>query len=503
MSVPPTSVTDLAARPTTQAFALVEVGTLVVGVPTRAVVQAIPRPQTLTPIPRSKAALEGVFLLRGQAVPLINLQRWMASDSSSELALNQVLVLRADDKLLAIVVSAVKGMLQVNLSDVHQVHHDDDAEEFFHSVAIGDNRESLVTLLDVQRLAVQAQVWSNGAGQSAQGNGQGPSTTSLAHVTETHAVMRSGSVLLGIPGHAVGEVITGTQVKKIFGMSKDFIGMVRWRHKDVPVLDLAHALGAPQVSAQASKWLLVMHTGDDCLAFWADELCAVTTFPRQGIQLSHVAAGGIESFCSGSCRYQEGERVYLVDPQAIFAASPLSRLGAAPSSASSAQGAMLALAHTGQPQGDTAHVALIVFKSKLNWAAPMHAMHHIVKVPSAFKASGTSVGGVVGSIEWKGMTLPLIDLRLTFDTQPSALTDAARVIFVNLGDHMAGLLVEEVLALIPGHTASRSQFVSQGITIDMVTVGTGEQQKSYRIFDLATLVKSAGEGLATVSAIEP
>ncbi len=65
------------AVPDSLEFALFEVGSQRMGVPSANVVQAIAYPVALTHLPRAGQALAGVFTHRGQVVPLLDLQRWM------------------------------------------------------------------------------------------------------------------------------------------------------------------------------------------------------------------------------------------------------------------------------------------------------------------------------------------------------------------------------------------------------------------------------------------
>ena len=65
------------AAPGSLEFALFEVGSQRIGVPSANVVQAIAYPAALTHLPRAGQTLAGVFTHRGQVVPLLDLQRWM------------------------------------------------------------------------------------------------------------------------------------------------------------------------------------------------------------------------------------------------------------------------------------------------------------------------------------------------------------------------------------------------------------------------------------------
>ena len=74
---------------------------------------------------------------------------------------------------------------------------------------------------------------------------------------------------------------------------------------------------------------------------------------------------------------------------------------------------------------------------------------------------------------------------LSFDSAPDERT---RVIVVRVNGQTAGLVVDEVLALLPAQTGEHKRFsIARDTTVHMITVGQGEAQKSYRVLDLGAL----------------
>ena len=65
------------------------------------VVQAVPYPADITRIPRTTGALHGVFMHRGQLVPLVDLGHWMGQSEVSGKPAGEALVLKANGVVLA------------------------------------------------------------------------------------------------------------------------------------------------------------------------------------------------------------------------------------------------------------------------------------------------------------------------------------------------------------------------------------------------------------------
>lgn len=486
------------AAPGSLEFALFEVGSQRIGVPSANVVQAIAYPAALTHLPRAGQALAGVFTHRGQVVPLLDLQRWMqpqapdagqgAGAGAAVAAANasaggvgapqQVLILKAADKLMAVVVHAVKGLLRVPPEALRRIHHDEDAQEFFHSVLLAEDQQTLISLLDPQRLALQAQVWASAAAPAS----PPLQTSALApSAAETFAVVRLGTTLLALPASSVGEVLARPVLQKMGGLSSDFLGMTRWRGHDVPVLELAQMLGLPEARAGDAAWLLVLHLGLRTLAFYVDEIRAVRTLEASALQPGASLSDAMQPYCRGSCLLPDGERVYWLRPEALLDASPLSNVTRS-AVADTAVGP-LRLGY----QAASGSAALVVFKSRQLWAASMGLMREILTVPKDFQRVPEAASAMLGAVEWRGQSLALWDLRQALHAQPSVVGEEARIIVTQSGAHTVGLLVESVAALIPAHAGSRSRFRANGEVVEMVTVGSGAQQASYQLMDLNRL----------------
>jgi chemotaxis signal transduction protein len=305
-------------------------------------------------------------------------------------------------------------------------------------------------------------------------------------------VLRLGSTLLALPATAVGELLGDAAVQKMPGLGRSFLGMGQWRGHDLPVLDMALLLDLAQPPGDRTPWLLVLHLEARVLAFPVSEIVAVRRFDSASLQSASLLSGAMQAFCQSSCLTQQGERVYLLDAVALLDASPLSnRRQPAAAPADSA----LRLGHLRQ----AAAGALVVFKSRQLWAASMGLMREIVKLPphlQNLQVAPDGASALRGSMEWRGQSITLQDLRMLRDGQPSGLTQEARVMVIQSGSHSVGLLVESVVALIPGHSGTRARFSAHGTWVDMVTVGSGAEQLSYQLMDLSQVA-----GLAPTAAV--
>jgi len=288
-------------------FAQVELGGLRFGLATEHVVQALPRPPSLTRLPRSHGALEGVFNNRGQVVPVVDLRKWMADAPAADSTPPHVMVLGAEGRVVGVAVDAIRGLLRVHASRVHRVHRDDSNDSFFHSVAMPDDGSEPVSLLDPVRLMAQTQAWASGnaigetTAAAAQHNTGGTTTA-----TPRQALLRLGTTLLAVPALHVGEVLPALPVQRIFGRDNLLAGMVRWRQHDLPLVNPHRTLGLPATPPPApSRLVAVLRWGDRGLALPVDEVMGLHSFAQASVQAA--ADSGLEhaSLFAGTSFYTQ------------------------------------------------------------------------------------------------------------------------------------------------------------------------------------------------------
>ena len=487
-------------------FAHLDLGGLEIAIAAENVVQAMVYPDQMTVIPRTQDALEGIFLYRKSVIPVVDLMRWVRPDYQRK-GVSQLLVVASAERTFAIVIQAVVGHFKVAADAVQAVHHDELAHEFFHSVVLDAGADRLITLLDPARLALQTQVWTQRAGPHWQSNvapGQAAEThhsevsgsaLTAAVVTDPYAVIQHGGHSFAFPVASVAEVSRPLPIQKMSGLSP-FLGMSRWRDRDLAVFDLLSVLGlsavpptasrhpqAPKVSqalknsqaasdtavptGAANAAFLVLQQGASAMGFAISGYAMVQTLPLSSIQADVHGSAALTQFAQGSFWQADGTRCILLDAQALLAINPLSGLVG---NEGSAQGVNASTKLTNLASNET----LVVLQSGQAWAVPMHAMREIVALPP-----GSSSANAV--LEWRGQSVPVFDLRRLQQRNASVISDATRVVLTQTAAGLVGLLVEAVSALIPAHTGQISVFQQQGVPVQVVTTGHGAQQQSVQI----------------------
>lgn len=471
-------------------FAQVELGGLRFGLATSHVVQALARPRSLTRLPRSHGALEGVFNNRGQVVPVVDLRKWMADAPATDGTPPHVMVLAAEGRVVGVAVDAIRSLLRVRASCIHRVHRDDSSDSFFHSVAMPDDGGEPVSLLDPVRLMAQTQAWANGSALGDTGEAvEGVTHTthgSTATATPPQALLRLGNTLLAVPALHVGEVVPALPVQRIFGRDNPLLGMVRWRQYDLPLVNPDRTLGLPPAPKPATPRLMaVLLVGERGLALPVDEVVGLRGFAHTRVQAA--ADSGLEhaSLFAGTTQLDGGERVHLLDTDRLLALCHLGNQGTPPAGpATAAPQAALPALGSDAPQRE----GHIVFDAGALWAAPLSALLEITHLPANFRAQPPNTRGVIGTLEWRGRALPVLDVRQPTAERGPEHPTGAKLIAVQAHGAVAGLVVNDVVALLPAHVGVHTRLLmAGGEWLHMITVGDMGQRKSYRVMAVGNL----------------
>jgi purine-binding chemotaxis protein CheW len=460
-------------------FAQVELGGMLVGIAAGYVLRALPRPSALAQLPRSSGAIAGVFSDAGQVVPLVDLRRWMATEAGIEGVPAHVLVLGTGDRTIGLAVDAIRGLVRLPATRIRRVHHDDAIDGFFHSVATLDDGASLLSLLDPLRLMTQVQAWTCDEGAGGPGGPAADQAHADARAERTlFALVRIGSSVVAAPAAHAGEVVRQAQVQPL-DLGDSFVtGMMQWRGAHVPVLDAARLLALDAQAGQPAPLMLVLVDGAHRAALPVDEVIGVREIDLARVEAPGDAGlppGGL--FC-GVAQVGETGRALLLDTDTLLASHAPTGMAATGASAGDRMQA-------GAQQRDTLEQAHIVFSIGQDWALPMSSVDEIIAVPGGLAAPPGAVGGVAGNCDWRGRSLPVLDLR---PSQDASRAQAQHLMVVHDGERHAALLVDHLVALLPPHAGSLSQFKLAGTAaVRMVTVGLPPARKSYRLMELGEL----------------
>jgi chemotaxis signal transduction protein len=414
-------------------LAEVRIDAVDVGIAADAVVQALPQPGALAAPPRRAGALAGVVDHGGVLVPVVDLARWVGlgdrQDGHKDGPNTRILILRDGARMLGLRVSAVGGLVDVAPDGITRLHHDDDADEVFHSVARSPETGRVLNVLDVGRLAALACAWNGGAALA-------PETPPLpaAHDRRTYAVLDAGTVRLGVPAGVLAEVIAMPASAAIGDGA-----WCTWRGRHLAIVPPA-AVDVALTDDGAGLLAVLEHDG-----------LALGVPVRATLHLA--------DFVPAATVYDDdGAEVRLVDVAALFARRPEAGLSRSAHTAAPTQ------ASAGQPND----AAYVVFDADGLAATPLGALERVLPLVDTPGAT----------MRWNDQAIAVVDLR-----RPGHVpAEEGQVLIVRAGERRAACVVTRVHVMIPAG-GGRLYRLGAGA---FITTDDGRERASYRTVDLGT-----------------
>jgi purine-binding chemotaxis protein CheW len=455
------------------AYALARIGNLQVAVAAESVLQANAIPAEVTYLQSKDGIVTRVFTHHNAIVPLVDLRQWFKWTTPDTRPLTQALILKSAGRQVAIAIDGVDSIEKVSKTQISAVHQNPDVCDFFHSVIRLDEQKAPVGILDADALMVQTQVWIAAQDETTHlATVCAPTATSAmgsAAGSRNYCVVQLGETILAVPADQVGEIQHMPQLQRINIPDVHLFGFLVWKGRTVPVVNL---LGQHSTSIQ-SPLLLVIHTLDRCIAFPVSALQAVVRIPSKDIQPSDLSHA---DFGQGSVILGNGTRALVVDGAKViehWAITSLSTMAGVPNE-------IQALPRSTLPNA----LAYIVYRAGEQFATPINTIEHVTDFPTHYTPAHGSLQGELGTFEWRGSPVLLIDAKDGTAQTSGATHGNSRVLIIRHGEGYLGMVVDSVDALIPPHLGLISKLsIGGGKPLTVITTGSGVAQMSYQITD--------------------
>lgn len=367
--------------------------------PASEVTAVLARP-AITPAPRCPAALVGIANLRGLPTPVISLAAAMGGAITEE---PHIILLHAADPA-ALAVSAVGGLRDGEVRDG--------------VVTAGD--ESFA-LLDLDRLLARARL-----PVSPRRADRTPTRRLMAEVLPTRSYLsfRVGAERYALPLHLISAVTTAV------AGDEGLVSPLDYRGGALPLVDLRSLLGlAP--SATAGQ-VVIARLAQAEVGLRVDRLGTVlrASEERIGAAPSILNRDAAAACISAIVRTEDG-LVAVLSPERLLDHATAARAAAL------SRPPEESLSRT-----DEADESLVVFRvGDRRQALPVSAVRAVLGRPPATSVAPGVRPDVVGLMNRGARAVPLIDLRLRHRT---AVTGVGRVLLVEDGDNVAGLVVDSI-----------------------------------------------------------
>ncbi len=435
-----------------------------IAIAARELIEAVDIPEPLLPLPEPSPLMAGMFLLRGQLVPVLDLRRLMApaeaapvlprEDCAAEAtprAARQVAVVAHGGQRLGIGVDAIAGVLRVAPSAVTLMGGVPGGLFDRWLVTDGPDARALPVLQVAALLERTPGVVPVRERSAAGGPDAGASRPAAA--LRRHTLAGLGTQVLAFDFAEVPDVQPMPPLRSFFAAGGALRGLVAWRGKDVPVVDLQRLLGLPgSAPASGRPLLMLLQHGERRIGVEVDALLGMEMVAAGAIV--PLGAGAIlQPECyAGALRTAEHGMAAVLRVQALLA-HPLVAgfLETHPGAASQAPAQSQSPSHAAAGGRTT----FLVYRAGGGCATPLVDIEEILDYPAPAVRIDAAGDGMCGLVERKGRPLEVFDLRTLLGSPAADTSPQSRVLVVRQGDSLRGFLVDSLVSLVAADAAEQ------------------------------------------------
>ncbi len=443
-------------------------------------VEAVDMPPQLMPMPGASALMAGMFMLRGQLIPVLELQRLMAppgpaltvadgpaaavgAGSAGPAAARQVAVVAHGGMRLGLGVDAIAEVLRVLPAAIIPLAGAPGGPFDRWLVADGPGGRALpvlqvAALLERTPGVVPAREPA-AAGLMASAGGVDGQARPLA-APRRHTLAMLGAQVLAFDFADVPDVRPMPEMRPFFAASGALLGLVAWRGHDVPVADLQRLLdlpaAAPATSAGPRPLLMVLQREGRLLGLQVDALLGMEMAATDAIVPLGAGASLHPECYAGALRTAQHGIAAVLRVDALLA-HPLVASFLEGQLSAAARKAPQAVSPTSPSpvQAAGARTTFLVYQAGGGCATPLAEVEEILAYPSPAVRIDAAGSGMCGLVECKGRPLEVFDLRTLLGLPEAEATPQARVLVVRRGERLRGFLVDSLVSLVTADAAAQ------------------------------------------------
>ena len=402
---------------------LIRLGRFCIALPAETIREVVPRPEEFLAFPSPIPEIIGAITLRGQMIPVLDLERMLAPAGADgpRSAGSIVAVIRHGDLVHGIIADGIDGVASLHESATGRLEHPGSAgdNDLVRATFVHSNRAGII--IDPAALGAVP-----GLPMVADKVGQGRAAQKGAEPT---LIFRIGGLCCAVPAACVDASLP---VQPLAPAPLDdglWIAMLQHNGFEIPVVDTLALFGQGQVGARASGGAVVLRTrpkpddapeGFGLVALLIDSVDDIVRL-RPGMiapldeELAAVPFGaGVMDLAGGPC--------LLIDAERLVADERLIRLGGirqdiaadGPSTSLAVsvkqQSAAAAGATDGGAGTDEREPHLVFMVAGANYAAPLMTIDEILVGNVAMIPLETPRRHVVGLLSHRGCAVPVLDL---------------------------------------------------------------------------------------------
>ena len=485
--------------------------------PASSIREVVNYPEKVIAIPLSPAFLEGVFTLRGNVIPVLNLGRIFDPDASAAESSNKVAIIDHQQIQIGIAFHSTGEILRVRTQQRRQLQYRDTAS---HGVICGtirlDDGARLLQILDPAALISIENVPQVHAMQSAVRQVETNHFHLQAELRQCVS-FKVGGTAFAFEMHAIREIINVPELKSSALASKLCIGRINLRGQPVAVVDFSILLGlrrdaaAAVVGTVSEQRIVIARIGEASIGLMVDSVDNIFSFfPGDVLPIPLLSKTRAGMFAG--CIQKEGiGAILFLDLQEIFSSSEISDLTRGHCELYQQENtAHAAKTHPARGSGGASvgRKVYITFSIGSTYALEIRKIREIIDFSDDMIKPPGLPAFVAGVLNLRRQMVTIVDLRCLYGMAPLADLTSAKIVVIERGDERFGLMVDAVENIVTVADADRMPTPSlmrgkagtdmRSTMQEVVELpGTDNQRQTLSVFEVEVFLDSLTREMTT------
>ncbi|GJJ01932.1 chemotaxis protein W [Duganella rhizosphaerae] len=430
-----------AAAPATELFGSFVLADDEFALPASCIREVVNYPARISVLPLSPAFLEGVFTLRGVVIPVVNLGRVFRPEARAAEASDKIAILDFQGVLVGILFHETGEILRVRPEQRSTLSY---ANGDVHGVVAGtillDDGARLVQVLDPAALVRIENVPQVLALQGAQ------QQTARRHQGERRQCVsfRVGASSFAFEMRAIQEIIRVPELQASVLNSALCLGRINFRGSQVAVVDFATLLNAAPAPAQREflpdQRIVIARIDDATIGFLVDSVDNIVNFYSEEVMAIPLLSKARAGMFGGCIAKPELGDIIFLNHREIFSSNEIKEMRAGHANLYPKDEAVKAEhdPHRAQRQ------VYITFALENTYAVEIKQVREIIDFSGDITRPPGMPAFMRGMLNLRQQMISVIDLRSLYHMPPLENADQAKILIVERGEDLYGLMVDAV-----------------------------------------------------------
>ncbi len=416
--------------------------------PAAAIREVVAYPDRVTPLPLSPACLDGIFTLRGTAIPVLNLARIFDAAAPASDATQKIVILDHDDVLVGLVFEGTGEVLRVRPEQRSTVAYADGhaAPVLSGTIQLADGARLLQVLNPAALIRIDnvPQVRSMSAVTRA------AERSRFLRVSEAKKGLcfTAGGTSFAFAMAAVQEIIRVPELRSSVMLGGLCKGWINFRGRAVGIVDFGALMGCPSAEAiEQDRRILIARVGNELLGFLVDAVETIVPYFDSDV-LPIPLLGTKRGAMFRGCLPRAGATDTLfLDHEQIFGAAELAELCAGHRRIYQDEAAAEAGKHATSAAAARRQVYL-AFGLGNPWATDIRQVREIIPFTPGMTRPPGAPACVHGMLNLRQQMISVIDLRVLYGMAPLDCTADCRILVLEQGNERYGVIVDRVDSIV-------------------------------------------------------